>query len=202
MGNPYSIEHEFCYHQHTSTQIDEKTETKIDTCSVNVCLKVKINQPGVYNCFLTYDNYLVRNTHGLQKILVCLTPNEEKELRAIFSSLNIPGTLIYAKECKLWDMTDETGYSEYYIGISTSWLVFAKFRIPLTLYPDISFPINARTRITYYDSQTLNIDDETVSFVVEDGIRQSVRVQMDAPLGRIFLIIFAHNQGFLLGKLK
>lgn len=207
-GNAIPVEHTFCYQElRAGADSSEISSDDVDNnnapCLTNVCLMVQVNQPGLYCCSLKYRDLEVgsNRTHGAPKLLVCLTPEEENELRNKFDGIGIPGSLTYSSSCRMSLVGENRDFRDFYVGISASSIVFACYQIPLLLYPDWSIPISGRTTVTLLVNQDMHYASENVMLLIHDGLRPSVHLEIESSQGRMFLVVFGHKQGLVLCKL-
>lgn len=186
------MEHEFCHHQaspplHKSCHLGP----------IQACLQLKVEEPGIYPCTLTYDNFPVGGLYrGTQKLIVCVRRDEENKLKSILTQKYLPGNLMYKAVCRVASIGGT--FEDSYVGVTTKSLVFASWTLALHVYPTSWFPINGKTIVTFCES--LEVDDETstVHFYIQNGLRPSIKLEISADAARTFLVTFASNQGDVL----
>ncbi|ODN02665.1 Apoptosis-resistant E3 ubiquitin protein ligase 1 [Orchesella cincta] len=190
----YHMDHEFLPH-HIVT--DERI-------TLEPCMKIKLHEPGVYPCLLKYDNQEVHNIFGTKRIIVCISPEEETDLKNTFYSLNrlIPRTFVFTCECSVsFGSFDQDNFQNFHVGISSKYLVLAWCNFALYLSPNESYPVNGKTKIFYYESEIINNETECITLLVRDGLRPSVYIKLAPSSARLLIATFAYNQGFVLPKL-
>ncbi|CAL8107286.1 unnamed protein product [Orchesella dallaii] len=138
--NPINLDCEF-----TLQEIELK-----ESRTSEACMRIKLYEHGVYPCLLKYDNQEVHNNFGTKKLLVCISPAEEDDLKRKYDSLNrlIPGTFVFTCECMIsFGCYDPDNFKNFYAAISSTYVVLAWCNWALYLSPSESFPVNGKTKV-------------------------------------------------------